>query len=127
MTNKIILTLAAIALATGCSSIQTAKNSQGSGDKQIFSAPKEKVWPAMIASVSNTGGAIKEKNQEQCYLLATYGVTAWSWGENVAVFCQEKDTSTEVEVVMEAALKTNVTAVERSPEIFNGITSALSE
>jgi uncharacterized protein YceK len=36
MTNKIILTLAAIALATGCSSIQTAKNSQGSGDKQIF-------------------------------------------------------------------------------------------
>lgn len=127
MDKKALLTLITALTIAGCSSVQTAKNSQGAGDKKLFSAAKDRVLPAMLASISSTGGSLKEVNTEECYILASYGATAWSWGEKVAIFCQEKDSSTEVEVVMKAAFKANVTAVNRAPAIFTAILNELPE
>ncbi len=127
MSEKKLIAFIAILSITGCSSVQSAKNARGTGEKQLFSSTKDKVWPAMLASIPSTGGSIKEKNKDQCYVLASYGVTAWSWGEKVAVFCQENSESTEVEVVMKAALKTNITAVKRAPKIFTAISNKLAE
>lgn len=110
---------------TGCSSVQTAKNARGTGERQTYEITKKDMWPIMVTSVSNTGGSIKEKNMDQCYVLASYGMTAWSWGENVAVFCEQYGNTTEVEVVMEPALLTNVSAVKRAPQILNAISDEL--
>lgn len=124
--NKFLL-ISCLVLLSGCSTVQTAKNAQGTGDLKVYSAKKESVWPAMVQSVTSTGGTIKEQDENQCYILASYGMTAWSWGEKVALFCKENNDSTQVEVVMKAALKTNITAVNRAPKIFSSISTALSK
>lgn len=124
--TAIPLSFALLTLA-GCSTVDTAKEAQGSGQMKTYYVTQEKAWPAMLNAVEQTGGAIKEQNEEQCYVLAAYGVTAFSWGEKVAVFCNSSHGSTDIEVVMKAALKTNVSAVKRAPEIFSAIDIALAE
>ncbi len=126
MYKKIVI-LSLVYFVTACSTVQTAKDSQGSGAKRDFSQPKSVVWPAMISAVNTTGGEIKEKSENECYILASYGMTAWSWGEKVAIFCKPKNEKTEVEVVMKAAYKANVTAVDRAPKIFSEIEQTLSQ
>ncbi|WP_321779093.1 hypothetical protein [Sulfurimonas sp.] len=70
-------------LSSGCSTVQVAKDSKGTGTKKIYTKSKLEVWSAMKIAVVNTGGEIVEEDTNKCSVLAKYGVSAFSWGERV--------------------------------------------
>ncbi len=110
-----------LSFLTACSSTQTAINAKGTGQKEIYQSSKDDIWPIMLQAVKSTDGTIREQDKSNCLIAASYRATAWSWGEKVALFCEEKGGVTEVEVVSKAALKTNITAVKRAPQLQNEI------
>jgi hypothetical protein len=111
---------------TGCSSVQTAKDAKGKGDAKVYNKPIEEVWPEVKNAVAATGGTTEEANEAEHYVLASYSPSAFSWGEKVAVFCAPIGTAgTKVEVVSKATVKTNITATNRAPQIFDQLNKAL--
>jgi hypothetical protein len=128
--KKLLLSAALIAscslLLAGCSSVQTAKESKGKGEARMYHKPVAEVWPEVKKAVAATGGTAEETNEAEHYVLASYGVSAFSWGEKVAVFCTAAGAgSTKVEVVSKAALKTNITATNRAPQIFTQLDKSI--
>lgn len=110
--------IAIFLIVSGCASTQTVKNAQGTGEKKEYAQPIEVMWSLVSKAVIETGGEIKEKNDTEKYLTASYGASAWSWGETVGVFCKKYENGTIIEVISQANLKTNITAVKRAPQLF---------
>ena len=121
------LLLCVCVLLFGCATIQTVKNSKGAGQQKLYSESVDLVWPRVKSAVLETGGSIVEVNEADQFLLASYSMSAWSWGEKVAVFCAASNGGTVVEVVSKASLATNVTAPNRAPEIFASLERSLAE
>ena len=117
MIRKIWAVAFAISIV-GCSTTGTVKNAQGSGVKKEYPYPVEIMFPLTAKAITGTGGKVEEENPTTHYITASYGMSAWSWGEKVGVFCAKSAKGTTVEVVSQANLKTNITAVKRAPQIF---------
>jgi hypothetical protein len=61
-------------------------------------------------------------------VLAEYGVSAFSWGERVGVFSRRAGKGeTRVEVVSKRAVAVNVTAKDRTDEIFAALERVLAQ
>ena len=107
-----IIAISIIALSLqACASHDAARGARGTGQKEIYAASYDRTWDASISAVETTGGKIVESNKEKGDILASYGVTAFSWGERVAVFLKSIGTKqTEVEVATKRAVATNITA-----------------
>lgn len=104
---------------TGCSSLHSIPDSQGSGEKKVYNATMDETWEAMLIAVSQTKGLIRQEHKDTCTVLAEYNMSMFSWGENVAVFCYKKsDKATEVEVISKAKVATNITASNWTDDIF---------
>jgi hypothetical protein len=104
---------------TGCTTVNTAANAQGSGEKVIYKASFDEVWEVMPAIISGVGLELVSANQEQHVFLAKNGISTWSWGENVAIFVGKVETNrTCVEVITKRKLVTNITAQEWDAPIF---------
>lgn len=127
MIRKISTLLLLVSILCGCSTVQTAKQAQGSGESMSYQQPMSVIWPLLPEAINATGGTIRETNEAEKYLLASYGMSAWSWGEEVALFCRGNEGGTTVEVVSKAKLKTNITAVKRAPEIFKFLDESLRQ
>ena len=112
-------------VVSACSTVQTAKEAEGLGETAIYKSTTEECWIAMLEAVENTGGKIKESHQNDCYILAAYPLTAFSWGEKVAVFCKANDNQTEIEVVSKAALKIEFFVVDRASQLFEELDRSL--
>ena len=82
-----ITILSAVLILCGCATSQIAKEAKGTGVKKTYEKTSSVVWDAMKIAVSKTGGEIEEENEQDCSILANYGVSAFSWGERVGVFC----------------------------------------
>ena len=121
--NAIFLSLIiVVGSLVGCATVNTAKEAKGEGVKKSYEATYSEVWAALPEVIEAAGGKIKETNKTEGYILASFGISAWSWGEKVAVFCIKKsDTLTEVEVVNKRAYALNVTAREWGPKIFKAL------
>lgn len=117
----------AIALAvSGCTTLADARLAEGSGTKKTFNAGYEQVWDATLKSVKSVGLEVASEDKSKGQIMAQGGVSAFSWGENVAVFVLKKDSNaTEVEVVSKRALATNVTASDWSDDILEKIPTYL--
>jgi hypothetical protein len=63
------------------------------------------------------------------YILAQRGITAFSYGENVAIFVESVNgvTRTRVEVVSKKAMATNVFAPDWSKEILDKLDEKLKK
>jgi len=73
----------------------------------------------MKVAVFKTGGKVTEENKHDCSILADYGVSAFSWGERVGVFCSKIDRNkTETEVVSKRAISVNITSTDWTEQIY---------
>ena len=106
-------------LIAGCSTLADTKKSEGVGKRVTYSKSIDEVWPLAILSLNDVGLDVIEENKSQGYVLAKKGMSAFSYGENVAIFVKKVDNSnTSVEVVSKRVLATTVFAKDWTDEIF---------
>ena len=99
------------ACVAGCTTVSDVANYEGGGKKQTFQASAEAVWAALPAIVEKLGLETASVDSARQTLLAKGGVSAFSWGEAVAVFVRPVDERRcSVEVVSRKAWIENVTA-----------------
>jgi len=97
-----------------------AKSAKDTGEKVVYKASFEEIWDAMPGVVTAVGLDFISENTSDNSILAQRGMTAFSYGENVAIFVAvviEGDT-TSVEVVSIKAMKTNIFAPSWAEPIF---------
>ena len=91
-----------------------------------YDASFDKTWGATLCSINRLGLPLAGENKAEGYILAQRGITAFSYGENVAIFLyREAPRQTNVEVVSKKAMQTNVFAPDWAPKVLNGIDSCL--
>ena len=110
-----------------CATVDAARQERGSGLVKTYPESFEKTWAASLDAVESTGGRIVEKNPQDGDIIASYGVSAFSWGERLAIFLKSIGSKkTEVEVVSKRAVGVNVTATDWAPKIHQEIEEALA-
>lgn len=121
-----IIGLCMTLLLGGCATPQIALDAKGTGVVKVYDKPKPVVWTAMKKAVRGTGGAIAVENEKDCEIAAKYGVTAFSWGERVGLFCRSLSADrTEIEVVSKPAISVNITARDWTSEIYEALDTEL--
>ncbi|MDB5764557.1 MAG: hypothetical protein JWQ21_3552 [Herminiimonas sp.] len=120
-TITIFFTIAALVSATGCSTLADARGAKGSGVSRVYEASAETVWKAMPTVLSEVGLQLVGDNRTEGYILAQRGITAFSYGENVAIFIESVGgvTKTRVEAVSKKAMATNIFAPSWEKEILD--------
>jgi hypothetical protein len=85
------------------------------------------VWDAVLDTVKSSGFALVADNKEKGSILAQGAMSAFSYGENVAIFVEDAGgrTRTRVEVVNKRALATNITAADWEYRIIQALDKRL--
>ena len=111
---------------TGCSTLADAKAGKGTGESRVFNAKAERVWNILPQAVKANGLDFVADNKAEGYALAQRGISAFSYGENVALFVdQAGDEKTKVEVVSKKAMATNIFAPNWAKSILDKIEELL--
>ena len=111
---------------TGCTTIADAKAGKGTGVSQTYAVAPARVWQVLPNAVKQVGLDYVADNKEEGYAVAQRGISAFSYGENVAIFVDAAPSqSTKVEVVSKRALATTIFATEWAKPILDKITELL--
>lgn len=113
---------------SGCATLADAKASKGSGEFKVYEKSYDVVWDAVIETVNQSNLEIVTEDRERGLVLAQGAVSAFSWGENVAIFVESVDGKirTRVEVVNKLAVSTNITAPDWEGRILMDLDSKLN-
>ena len=127
---KNILTFAALLLSlmvSGCATLADAKAAKGTGTARVYQKDYSEVWSAVVTAVSESGLDLVSESKDQGTILAQRGLSAFSYGENVAIFVERVDggVRTRVEVVNKRALATNITAADWESDIVGRLDKKL--
>ncbi len=115
-----------MALIGGCSTLADAKAGKGTGVSQSFPVSAERVWQVLPAAVKNAGIDYVADNKAEGYAVAQRGISAFSYGENVAIFVDAVQPEvTKVEVVTKKALATTIFAPDWARSIFDKISELI--
>ena len=130
MLKKSFAILAAVttmALVTGCSTLADSRAAKGTGVAREYAAPIEVVWKTMPAVLADLSLPMVADNRQEGYILAQRGLTAFSHGENVAIFVEAVNgvTKTRVEVVSKKSVATNMFAPDWSKNILDKLDEKL--
>lgn len=121
--------VAAILLsASGCTTLADARAAKGSGVSRTYAASKEEVWKAVPSVLVALGLQLVSDNKQEGYILAQRGMTAFSYGENVAIFVESIGgvTKTRVEIVSKKVMATNIFAPSWENDILNKLDEKLN-
>jgi len=122
--NLALISLAIIT-SSGCATLADSVAAKGTGPSKVYSASKELVWPVAVDAVKYSDLDLVSESKESGMILAQRGITAFSYGENVAIFVEaENEKSCRVEVVSKKAMATNVFAPDWSSTIFKRLDAA---
>lgn len=106
--------LAAAVALSGCSTIADAKAAKGTGTVRTYNQPYDRVWDAVIAAVKATSLALVSENKSEGVILAQGALSAFSYGENVAIYVEDVGgrVRTRVEIINKRTLATNILAAD---------------
>lgn len=123
----IISILLVATFSSGCATLADAQAAKGAGTSKVYDKPYDVVWNAVIETVKSSGLALVSENKEKGTILAQGTISAFSWGENVAIFVEDVGgkIKTRVEVVNKRALATNITAADWETRIFEALDKRL--
>lgn len=121
--------MAAAFVSSGCSTLADAKAAKGTGTSKVYEQPYDVVWDAVMASVKESNLALISESKENGTLLAQGAMSAFSYGENVAVFVERVNgkVATRVEVVNKRALATNITAANWESRLIRALDEKLKK
>jgi len=116
-------------VSSGCSTLADAKAAKGSGTSRIYEQPYDVVWDAVIASIKESKLALVSESKENGTVLAQGAMSAFSYGENVAVFVERVNgnVSTRVEIVNKRTLATNITAADWEARLIRALDDRLKK
>lgn len=122
-TGWLIGYLVLMLVLSGCATLADARNARGTGAFRVFDAPFDTVWAVIPQAVTEAGVTVVSDNKSEGYILGERGITAFSYGEKVAIFVEKagSETRTRVEVVSKRAMATNIFAPDWSAEILDKI------
>ena len=128
--NKIIaviLMLFVSSLGSGCATLADAQAAKGTGTSKIYDKPYDVVWGAVLESVKSVGLVLVSAHKEEGTILAQRSITAFSWGENVAIYVEDAGGKirTRVEVVNKRTVSVNITAANWERLIFEDLEKRL--
>lgn len=105
---------------SGCATIADAQKGRGTGETALYAASFEEIWAALPTAVTEAGLEFITANRDDRSVLAQRGITAFSYGENVAIFVNSpEEARQEVEVVSKKAMATNVFAPNWAKPVFD--------
>lgn len=106
-------------IVSGCTTLADSVADRGNGAKRVYDRSFDQVWTKTVESIPAVGLDLVSSDTTQNMILAQRGVTAFSYGENVAVFVEQLSSEQcLVEVVSKRAMATNVIAPDWSWDIF---------
>jgi hypothetical protein len=111
--KKVVAVIALLApiIFSGCTTLADAKAAKGTGQYQIYDKEFNVVWQAAIDAVNGSGLDLVSNSKEKGSILAQRGRTAFSHGENVAIFVEPYGRlKTRVEIVSKRAVAYNLAA-----------------
>ncbi|MEI2676924.1 MAG: hypothetical protein V9G29_03155 [Burkholderiaceae bacterium] len=119
----VVLISLTLGFTSGCSTLVDAQAAKGTGTSRIYDKPYDTVWSAVIETVKASDLALVAENKEKGTILAQGAISAFSWGENVAVFVEDAGgkARTRVEVLNKRALAANITAKDWETRIFEAL------
>jgi len=118
---------ALVSLLTGCATIADAQKGRGTGETAVYAASFEEIWAALPTAVTEAGLEFLTANRDDRSVLAQRGITAFSAGENVAIFVNPRAEKTqEVEVVSKKSMATNVFAPNWAKPVFTELDKKFS-
>ena len=124
---KIITLFLFAVIATGCTTLADSISAKGTGVSKTYNVSKDEIWPLAVNAVKSSKLDLVSDSKESGIILAQRGVSAFSYGENVAVFVDSPSEKTcKVEVVSKRAMETNIFAPDWSVTILNNITRNLN-
>lgn len=131
MIKKFLVTFFAAAIllsASGCSTLADARAAKGSGVSRTYAASQDEVWKAVPSVLVAIGLQLVSDNKQEGYILAQRGITAFSYGENVAIFVESIGgvTKTRVEIVSKKVMATNIFAPSWENDILNKLDEKLN-
>lgn len=127
-TFVLVMAMAVAFVQAGCSTLADARAAQGTGAKRTYNAGYDETWDATLKSLNSLGLPIAADNKTSGQIVAQRGITAFSYGENVAIFVTKEDAAkTQVEVVSKRAMSTNIFAPDWSKDILDRIPSYLAK
>jgi len=122
-----LLSLATLLSAGGCSTLGDARNARGQGKSRLYDKPFDTVWNMVPKAINELGLKVASQNRQEGCILAAKGITAFSYGENVAVFVEKVDDKrTKVEVVSKKAMGTNIFAWNWEKPILDKLSEMLN-
>jgi hypothetical protein len=129
--KKIVTAIFAIAVLvseSGCATLGDARAAKGTGAARRYNASQETIWKAVPQVLTELGLQFVSDNKQEGYVLAQRGITAFSYGENVAIFIEASgDAHARVEVVSKKTMATNVFAPSWENDILNKLDEKLKE
>jgi hypothetical protein len=119
----VVLISLTLGFTSGCSTLVDAQAAKGTGTSRIYDKPYDTVWSAVIETVKASDLALVAENKEKGTILAQGAISAFSWGENVAVFVEDAGgkARTRVEVLNKRALAANITAKDWETRLFEAL------
>lgn len=123
---KLITTLLVLVLLGGCASMETVKQAKGEGEMRTYSYTYNTVYAATLSVVVKQGLKVVEQDKKKGEIMLSHGITAWSWGERVAVFLSSvSDSETKVEIISKAILSPLNVPPDWVTKLFSGIEEEL--
>lgn len=125
---KHIFILLVITIMSGCTTLADSVAAKGTGISKTYNHSKEQVWPLVVSAVESSKLDLVSAAEDSGLILAQRGMSALSYGENVAIFVDvESENTCKVEVVSKRSLETNVFAPDWSATILNSVTLQLKK
>ena len=99
-------------LLSGCATMADSIDAKGTGQFRIYDKGYDSVWNAVLDVVTASQLDVVSRDKDNGQILAQRGMSALSYGQNVAVFVETAGSAsrTRVEVVSKKAVATDVLA-----------------
>ena len=126
--GSVVLLMTLTSATVGCATISTVRQAQGTGTKKVYAVPLSDLSSKVRKALGVLGLQIVEietsEDGKKVSILAEKGLSAFSYGERVAVFLTEVGPQqTQVEVVSKKVLATNIFARTWTADIFKTLDS----
>ena len=113
------ISVSLVGVLSGCNTLADARMAKGTGVFKVYDVAVDKIWNALPDVIKSVGLAYVGENRQEGYILAQRSITAFSYGEDVAIFITSLgDQKTRVEIVSKKALATNIFAPDWSAKLF---------
>ena len=122
-----LLILFAFSLLQGCNTLAETEAARGTAVVREYSAPHDVVWEAVPAVLDELSLSLVRIDHDQNCILAEHSVSAFSFGEKVAIFVGPAGSgATPVEVVSKKAMSTNVLAPDWAKDTLDKLGQKLA-